>query len=502
MSHGPAGSRGRVVVGLSGGVDSAVSAWLLKEQGWEVVGLFMKNWEDDDDSAYCSTRQDWLDAASVADVIGIDIEAVNFAAEYRDRVFAEFLREYSAGRTPNPDVLCNAEIKFKAFLDHAMRMGAAWIATGHYARVRRVPDADAPDGLRHELLRGLDASKDQSYFLHRLSQAQLSRAMFPVGGRRDAGRRGGVARRSVAIEALGEQAPLARERRRVEVVGAGVGALGEQVAELGAHREQRTGRGRQRTPAGEQVRAGHPVQQRAPTGRTRRGRQRGGRIGGERGELPRHVVHQPRDLRGRPRRDRVPQRAPAHPDLAGPRRGHAALRARRQRREQPVARAQRVGHGGGGGGGAHVGAELRIGPHQSLRLLDEPPQRGRDRLVAHRRRRARGGGRLRRGGVDGPRPGHRALGPGARVGGNRVRRVVAVRGRVRAGAGAGRRGLAELEPRARRRRGDTQRRRGERRHRDGRTRHRDHRAGVGGTRGGGGEAQHDRRDRRRRAAGP
>ena len=181
MSHGPAGSRGRVVVGLSGGVDSAVSAWLLKEQGWEVVGLFMKNWEDDDDSAYCSTRQDWLDAASVADVIGIDIEAVNFAAEYRDRVFAEFLREYSAGRTPNPDVLCNAEIKFKAFLDYAMRMGAAWIATGHYARVRRVPDADAPDGLRHELLRGLDASKDQSYFLHRLSQAQLSRAMFPVG---------------------------------------------------------------------------------------------------------------------------------------------------------------------------------------------------------------------------------------------------------------------------------------------------------------------------------
>jgi tRNA-specific 2-thiouridylase len=187
VSHPPAGrrgqraSRGRVVVGLSGGVDSAVSAWLLKEQGWEVVGLFMKNWEDDDDSAYCSTRQDWLDAASVADLIGIDLEAVNFAAEYRDRVFAEFLREYSAGRTPNPDVLCNAEIKFKAFLDHAMRMGAAWIATGHYARVRRVPDADAPDGVRHELLRGLDASKDQSYFLHRLSQAQLSRAMFPVG---------------------------------------------------------------------------------------------------------------------------------------------------------------------------------------------------------------------------------------------------------------------------------------------------------------------------------
>jgi tRNA-specific 2-thiouridylase len=174
-------SRRRVVVGLSGGVDSAVSAWLLKEQGWEVVGLFMKNWEDDDDSEHCSTRQDWLDAASVADVIGIDIEAVNFAAEYRDRVFAEFLREYAAGRTPNPDVLCNAEIKFKAFLDHAMRLGADFIATGHYARVRRTEDPAAQGGLRHELLRGLDPAKDQSYFLHRLDAAQLSRTVFPVG---------------------------------------------------------------------------------------------------------------------------------------------------------------------------------------------------------------------------------------------------------------------------------------------------------------------------------
>ena len=113
----------RVVVGMSGGVDSAVTAWLLKQQGYEVVGLFMKNWEDDDDDEYCSSRQDLIDAAAVADVIGIEIEAVNFAAEYKDRVFAEFLREYSAGRTPNPDVLCNAEIKFKAFLDHAMRAG-------------------------------------------------------------------------------------------------------------------------------------------------------------------------------------------------------------------------------------------------------------------------------------------------------------------------------------------------------------------------------------------
>ena len=166
----------RIVVGLSGGVDSAVTAWLLKQQGHEVIGIFMKNWEDDDDSEYCSSNVDFVDAAAVADVLGIEIEHVNFAAEYRERVFAEFLREYQAGRTPNPDVLCNAEIKFKAFLDHAMRLGAEKIATGHYARVR----ANAATGL-HELLKGLDPSKDQSYFLHRLNQSQLSRTLFPVG---------------------------------------------------------------------------------------------------------------------------------------------------------------------------------------------------------------------------------------------------------------------------------------------------------------------------------
>ena len=166
----------KVVVGLSGGVDSAVSAWLLKQQGHEVVGIFMKNWEDDDNSEYCSSRQDFLDAAAVADVIGIAIEHVNFAAEYKDRVFAEFLREYQAGRTPNPDVLCNAEIKFKAFLDHAMRLGAEKIATGHYARIRFNSATQ-----RHELLKGLDPLKDQSYFLHRLNQAQLAKTLFPVG---------------------------------------------------------------------------------------------------------------------------------------------------------------------------------------------------------------------------------------------------------------------------------------------------------------------------------
>jgi tRNA-specific 2-thiouridylase len=164
----------KVVVGMSGGVDSSVTAWLLKEQGYDVIGLFMKNWEDDDDSEYCSTRQDWIDVVSVADLIGIDVEAVNFAAEYKDRVFAEFLREYSAGRTPNPDVLCNAEIKFKAFLDHAMSLGGETIATGHYARVRE------RDGL-FELLKATDSTKDQSYFLHRLNQGQLSKTLFPLG---------------------------------------------------------------------------------------------------------------------------------------------------------------------------------------------------------------------------------------------------------------------------------------------------------------------------------
>jgi tRNA-specific 2-thiouridylase len=164
----------KVVVGMSGGVDSSVTAWILKQQGYDVVGLFMKNWEDDDDSEYCSTRQDWIDVVSVADLIGIDVEAVNFAAEYKDRVFADFLREYSAGRTPNPDILCNAEIKFKAFLDHAMLLGADAIATGHYARTRRVEHGV-------QLLKAIDQTKDQSYFLHRLNQKQVSKVLFPLG---------------------------------------------------------------------------------------------------------------------------------------------------------------------------------------------------------------------------------------------------------------------------------------------------------------------------------
>jgi tRNA-specific 2-thiouridylase len=163
-----------VVVGMSGGVDSSVAALLLKQQGYDVIGLFMKNWEDDDDDEYCSSRQDLIDAVSVADTIGIPIEAVNFSKEYKERVFGYFLSEYQAGRTPNPDILCNSEIKFKAFLDHAIQLGADTIATGHYAQIREA------NGL-FQLLKAGDDSKDQSYFLHRLDQAQLSRAMFPLG---------------------------------------------------------------------------------------------------------------------------------------------------------------------------------------------------------------------------------------------------------------------------------------------------------------------------------
>jgi len=167
----------KVVVGLSGGVDSSVTAMLLKQQGYEVTGLFMKNWEDDDDDEYCSSKQDLIDAVAVADKLDIEIEAVNFSKEYKDRVFANFLAEYEAGRTPNPDILCNAEIKFKAFLDHAMEMGADLIATGHYAQVRENPLRAG----HYQLLKADDGSKDQSYFLHRLNQAQLSKTLFPLG---------------------------------------------------------------------------------------------------------------------------------------------------------------------------------------------------------------------------------------------------------------------------------------------------------------------------------
>ncbi len=165
----------RIVVGLSGGVDSAVAALLLKQQGHEVRGVFMKNWEADDLEEDCPIAQDYRDVLEIAETLGIEVELVNFSREYQERVFAYFLAEYRRGRTPNPDVLCNAEIKFKAFLDHAISLGAEHIATGHYARL----EGEAP--LRR-LEKAADANKDQSYFLYRLSQAQIAPALFPLGG--------------------------------------------------------------------------------------------------------------------------------------------------------------------------------------------------------------------------------------------------------------------------------------------------------------------------------
>jgi tRNA-specific 2-thiouridylase len=162
------------MVGLSGGVDSAVAAWLLLEQGYAVEGLFMKNWDEDDAPGHCPAEQDLADARAVAEVLGIELRTVSFSTEYWDRVFAHFLAEYRAGRTPNPDILCNQEIKFRAFLDYALDLGADWIATGHYARVAGAAN-------QRRLLKGLDDNKDQSYFLYRLNQRALNRSLFPLG---------------------------------------------------------------------------------------------------------------------------------------------------------------------------------------------------------------------------------------------------------------------------------------------------------------------------------
>ncbi|MEJ2061418.1 MAG: tRNA 2-thiouridine(34) synthase MnmA [Gammaproteobacteria bacterium] len=164
----------RVIVGMSGGVDSSVAALLLLQQGFRVEGLFMKNWEDDDEPGYCAAEEDLKDAQAVCETLEIVLHKVNFAREYWDRVFSHFLEEYRAGRTPNPDILCNREIKFRAFLDYARNLGADHIATGHYARLQHSVG-------EVRLLKGLDANKDQSYFLYALNQSQLTHALFPVG---------------------------------------------------------------------------------------------------------------------------------------------------------------------------------------------------------------------------------------------------------------------------------------------------------------------------------
>ncbi|WP_404420111.1 tRNA 2-thiouridine(34) synthase MnmA [Marinospirillum sp.] len=165
----------RVIVGMSGGVDSSVSALLLKQQGYQVEGLFMKNWEEDDGTEYCTAKEDYADAQAVCDKLGIKLHAANFAAEYWDFVFEHFLAEYKAGRTPNPDILCNREIKFKAFLEYAQVLGADLIATGHYVRKGRDDQGKAL------LLRGLDNNKDQSYFLHAVGHREIDLTLFPVG---------------------------------------------------------------------------------------------------------------------------------------------------------------------------------------------------------------------------------------------------------------------------------------------------------------------------------
>jgi tRNA-uridine 2-sulfurtransferase len=160
---------------MSGGVDSSVAAWLLLQQGYDVQGLFMSNWDEDEDG-YCTAADDYQDARSVCERLGIPLHKVSFAGEYRERVFAYFLEEYRAGRTPNPDVLCNREIKFGVCFDYARRLGAEWVATGHYARVEHGAGGSSP-----RLLRGVDAGKDQSYFLHAMPSPALARTLFPVG---------------------------------------------------------------------------------------------------------------------------------------------------------------------------------------------------------------------------------------------------------------------------------------------------------------------------------
>ena len=225
-------SKIRVVVGLSGGVDSSVAALLLLEQGYDVHGVFMKNWEDTFEPGYCAAGEDLEDAQDVCETLNIPLHKVNFSPEYWDRVFRHFLDEHRRGRTPNPDVLCNKEIKFKAFLHHAQRLGADYIATGHYARSLRRQD-------HQHLLKGLDTGKDQSYFLYTLNQAQLAKSLFPVG-----------ALQKTQVRQLASQAGLVTHDKRDST---GICFIGERRFREFLQRYLPTQAGEMHTPDGEYV---------------------------------------------------------------------------------------------------------------------------------------------------------------------------------------------------------------------------------------------------------
>ncbi len=224
----------KIIVGMSGGVDSSVTALLLLEQGHQVTGLFMKNWEEDDGTEHCTAMEDLADAQQVCDKLGIELKTVNFAAEYWDEVFEVFLSEFKAGRTPNPDILCNKHVKFKAFLNYAIEdLGAEYIATGHYARVSSSPDGE------YFLLKGLDPNKEQSYFLYTLGQKQLARTLFPIGHLH-----------KPEIRALADKAGFANSRKKDST---GICFIGERKFTEFLQRYLPTQPGDMRTPEGQLI---------------------------------------------------------------------------------------------------------------------------------------------------------------------------------------------------------------------------------------------------------
>ena len=226
-----------IIVGMSGGVDSSVTALLLQEQGHKVTGLFMKNWDEDDGTEYCTARQDLADAQQVCDTLGIELKTVNFAAEYWDQVFEVFLAEFQAGRTPNPDILCNKHVKFKAFLDYAIDdLGAEYIATGHYARV------SAANG-EFQLLKGLDPNKEQSYFLYAMGQTALAHTLFPIGHLH-----------KPQIRALADQAGFANSRKKDST---GICFIGERKFKDFLQRYLPAQPGEMRTPQGQYIAQHH-----------------------------------------------------------------------------------------------------------------------------------------------------------------------------------------------------------------------------------------------------